>query len=269
MNVPIKATVETVPVDEVVIVGNRRNINEASVGALMESIKSIGLQTPITVRVDDAVDDYVLVAGRHRLEAYRRLGEARIPAVVMEGDAIDAEMWEIAENLHRADLKELERDEQVARWVELVDSKVAQSGPPSGGRQPKEAGVRKAARELNIPRTNVQRAVKVASLSDEAKTAAREVGLDDNRTALLKAAKEPTPERQAEALRTYAPVKTVSPAPHPLNDIETKEQWLAAGMRWWNRGAKDWREAFMDRIDTPVATIGDDDLAIPDYLRRG
>lgn len=52
-----------------------------------------------------------------------------------------AEIWEISENLHRAELTKLERDEQIARWIELVEQKriISQSekkpdaGRPEGG----------------------------------------------------------------------------------------------------------------------------------------
>lgn len=73
----------------------------------------------------------------------------------------------------------LERDELTARWVALVAErdagKVAQPAPVSeakGGRG-NEGGIRKAARELDMPRDAVRRAVKVAALSPEAKEAAR------------------------------------------------------------------------------------------------
>ena len=40
-----------------------------------------GLETPIQVRRDK--DRYVLVAGLHRLEALRALGEASVPAYIV------------------------------------------------------------------------------------------------------------------------------------------------------------------------------------------
>ncbi len=52
-----------------------------------------------------------------------------------------------------------------------------------------EGGINKASRELGVERNDAHRAVKVAGLSSEAKDAAREVGLDDNRSALLTAAR--------------------------------------------------------------------------------
>jgi hypothetical protein len=43
--------------------------------------------------------------------------------VWVNGNEIDCELQEIAENLHRAELTVLERDVQVARWIELTSAK--------------------------------------------------------------------------------------------------------------------------------------------------
>jgi len=52
------------------------------------------------------------------------------------------------------------------------------------------------AMSLGLDKDDVQRAVKVAAIAPEAKQAARDAGIDDNRTALLAVAKEATPEAQ-------------------------------------------------------------------------
>jgi hypothetical protein len=44
--------------------------------------------------------------------------------------------------------------------------------------KPKEGGINAASRDLGIERKEAQRAVKIAGLSDEAKQAARDVGLN-------------------------------------------------------------------------------------------
>jgi len=87
----------------------------------------------------------------------------------------------------------LERDEQIARWVELVeerrdygvsvqdDQKLSSRGRINEGRP--KSGISAASRELGIQRVDASRAIKVASLTDDAKEAAREVGLDDNLSA--------------------------------------------------------------------------------------
>jgi len=107
-------------------------------------------------------------------------------------------LWEISENLHRAELTALERDKLVAEWVELTgESQVPQNG--AARPQYEKRGIREAARQLPVSgdtekarEHQIARSLKVASLSPEAQDAAREVGLDDNRTALLEAAKQPT-----------------------------------------------------------------------------
>ncbi len=52
--------------------------------ALKASIQAIGLQTPLTVVERDG--RYVLVAGRHRLEALRLLKAERVPVRIVAFD---------------------------------------------------------------------------------------------------------------------------------------------------------------------------------------
>ena len=157
-------------------------------------------------------------------------------------------MWEISENLHRAELTVVQRSEQVSRWVELA-SKAAQLAQPSGGKQPKEAGVSKAARELNIDRTEVQRAVKIASLTPEAKEAAAELGLDDNQSALLAAAKVPL-SQQATAIRERAAKQA---SKHPQDDTERSIKWRRSFEQMWNKApSPEDREWAMEWVDRPI-----------------
>lgn len=126
---------------------------------------------------------------------------ARIDAVYVEGTPDEARMWEIAENLHRAELTALERDEHVAEWIGLA-GKPSQPETVSGGRG-NEGGLSKASRDLGIDRDDARRAVKVAGLAPDAKQAARDAGLADNRTALLQAAREP-PERWRDSCGAHS-----------------------------------------------------------------
>jgi ParB/RepB/Spo0J family partition protein len=175
-----------------------RPLDGEEVKRLAVSMQRIGLMTPVAVRRvpwqnEESGDSYELIAGRHRLAAAISLGWEEIDAVEIRCSDVDARLWEIAENLHRAELTKLRRDEQVAEWIRLTD--VAQVAPhQKAGQQP--GGVRAAARELGVDRDDARRAVKVASLSDEAKAAAVEHHLDDNRSALLEAAKEKDPAAQ-------------------------------------------------------------------------
>ena len=59
-------------------------LDPAKAAALADQIVGDGgLKVPIQVRRDEAQKRYVLVAGLHRLEAMRSLGEASIDALVV------------------------------------------------------------------------------------------------------------------------------------------------------------------------------------------
>jgi ParB-like chromosome segregation protein Spo0J len=201
---------------EIVIQPDRRPLNEETVAQLMTSIERVGIQSPPAVRfvekmTIDGVEEHnvpVLIYGHHRLEAAKRLGWRWITCLVLDVNDVDAELTEISENLHRAELSVLQRDEQIARWIELTTVKSEDDVSRQPDAKPEKAkpgrpegGVRSAARDLNISEPDARRAVKVAALSPEAKAAAVEAGLDDNRSALLEAAKETEPEKQVAALR--------------------------------------------------------------------
>lgn len=227
--------IERVGVDGIeVLRDHRRPLSNDGLESLIESMRRLGLRTPITVRchpdrrdTGDTEDSYVLVTGAHRLAAAQALGWDQIDCFVIKGGDDDDQLWEIAENLHRAELTALERDDLIARWVTLTDARQSarpapiEMGPadvsgqakevlrqpdakPKGGRP--ESGTRAAARELGLAEADARRAVKVASLAPEAKQAARDAGLDDNRTALLAAAKHSEPEQQVQSLLKRRPV---------------------------------------------------------------
>jgi uncharacterized ParB-like nuclease family protein len=192
-------------------VGKRlREINEVTVASLMDSIQEVGQLQPISVHLTEDCKTMRLIAGAHRLQAMKQLGLAEIDAVFVSGDEIQLELHEISENLHRAELTPLERDIQVARWIELTTTKQAEVSSqvetkPQGGRP--EGGVNAASRELGISKADAHRAMKVAGMSEEAKQAARDVGLDDNRGALLEVAREKTPKKQVAKVREIAAFK--------------------------------------------------------------
>ena len=115
---------------------------------------------------------------------------------------------------------------------------------PQGGRP--QGGIRDTARQLGLDERDVRRAIKVASITPEAQQAAHEVGLADNRSALLEAASKPA-EEQAAYLRERAAKKEMKLAPEPMDDFEAREAWLTKGLRWWNSGSQEWRQEFLRR----------------------
>jgi ParB/RepB/Spo0J family partition protein len=82
----------------------KRDIDQAHVDRLVESISEIGLLSPIVVRRTGRPDIMDLVAGQHRLEAMKRLGRREIQCLVVSDADLQAELMAIDENLCRAEL---------------------------------------------------------------------------------------------------------------------------------------------------------------------
>ncbi len=207
------ADVHRILIDDIVVREGRRAIDLEAVAAIADSMAEIGQGMPITVRARKGRDYSaekvpVLVAGQHRLEAAKMLGWKRISAVYLDGNKRDARLWEIAENLHRSELPALERAELVCEWADLIDARheAGQLAQP-GGRQPKDKGISKTARRLNLSREKIRRSQVIAGISAKAKAKAKELGLDDHQAALLKIAKEPTVEKQIAKVMELAPKK--------------------------------------------------------------
>jgi ParB family chromosome partitioning protein len=193
--VPPTTNVERIAIDDVVIPAERRVRNEEMIAVIAASMNKVGQLSPIIVR--RATKE--LVAGRTRIESARLLGRTDIDCIYSDGDDVRARLEEIAENLHRGDLTVLDRSEQTAEWVKLTD--VASVSGPQGG-------TAKAARELPVPgktegarRKDMERALKIAGISAEAKSLVRDSGLEDNQSALLAIASAKTPEEQIEKAR--------------------------------------------------------------------
>lgn len=246
-------SVEPVGVDGIVVGNRLRSLNDAAVETLRASIAQIGLRSPITIRVDRTFDDHgnavdetpILIAGAHRLEAAKRLGWDFIDAYVFEGDERDARMWEIAENLHRADLTALERAEQVAEWVRLAEERgLSRQLDEKMPRGRPESGRARASREIGVSEPQARRAEKIDSLAPEAKEAAIAAGLDKNQSALLDAAKAETADAQVRVIEQKARQAEQMKAERRAKDKAARHQ--------------DVKDAKSDALETAARIIADD-----------
>lgn len=158
-------------------IGERhRALSNDAVKRLAESMADIGLRHPISVRIVEEmmVDGHltagvpVLVAGAHRLAAAKLLGWDKIDCIEVEGDEIAAELWEIAENLHRLDLTKEQRDAHIRRYAELLAVKAEIPVPQNaaleigyGKPPPRPKGVpRQIAEATGLSVDTVRRALK-------------------------------------------------------------------------------------------------------------
>ncbi len=190
---------QTIYLDAIEVVGKRRPLNEEKVSVLVASMDQIGQQTPITVRREKK--KVILVSGWHRLAAAKRLGWETIMVVEFCGGKIDARLWQLMENLCRAELTVVQYAEHIEelRTLIWIKGKGGQVAPP-GGLQPKEAGIKKTAKALGVTREDVRRSKAIAGIPQKVKAAAIAANLDDNQRALLQIAREPTAGAQLQLI---------------------------------------------------------------------
>ncbi|MGE7153130.1 ParB/RepB/Spo0J family partition protein [Methylorubrum rhodesianum] len=257
--------VEPVRVSDVYVADRLRQITDEAIATMAASMEAVGLLTPITVRVVEMMEIDgqevagvpILIAGATRLAAAKRLGWEVIDTLTADVTEVEARKHEIAENLHRSELTVAERAEHVAEWARLtgVSGQVVQKlGRPEGG-------ISAASRELGLGRKEVERAVKVASISEPAKQAAINAHLDNNQSALLKIAAS-QPAEQVEKVRELAAERdarrarrsavTVPLAAEPISDDDAVEKQLAKLNAAWNAAGPEARQRFRDQLDAPI-----------------
>jgi len=218
----------SVRTDSIEIGERHRALSTDAAERLAASMKAIGLKQPISIRIVDlmVIDGQevegvpVLVAGRHRLEAARILGWSHIDCFEVDDDQIQAEMWELAENLHRNDLTKEQRDEHIRRFAELLNARqsanlqsaqnAAIESKRQDGRGHRPEGVAaKIARATGLSKDTIRRALKP----------------------------QPKPVQSA--------------APLPVHDAVEKQ--VAALMNAWNRAGREARELFLGKINERIA----------------
>lgn len=204
-------------VEDIEVGARHRALRPDAVARLAESMKDIGLRQPISIRVIDTAEvdgQPVLVAGAHRLAAARELGWSHIDCIEVDGDEVQAELWEIAENLHRLDLTKEQRDEHIRRYAELLEVQLRQnvaieSKREDGRGHRPEGPASVIARETGLSKRTVERAL-------------------NPKPVLIKSVVEAESEEEAIIREANAIVSA------------------------WNRARKAAREIALEQIDAPV-----------------
>lgn len=118
----------TIPLDMIENGQRLRDISEAHVDALVNSIGDIGLLNPITVyprklfRGGNHVDGYGLIAGLHRKTACERLGLVEVEAQVLDLSDLERQIAECDENLCSTVLSPAERARFTKRRKEAYEA---------------------------------------------------------------------------------------------------------------------------------------------------
>jgi N6-adenosine-specific RNA methylase IME4/ParB-like chromosome segregation protein Spo0J len=131
-------TIRDVGLSGITVLPDRmRLLRPEVVHELAISMQACGQLQPIVLRPHDSIG-FVLVAGRHRLEAARSLKWDSISAIVRAGLKADtALLAEIDENLARGELSPAERAAHIGRRKELYEAlhpETKHGGAPGAGR---------------------------------------------------------------------------------------------------------------------------------------
>lgn len=246
--------VKRIPVDHIHVVGSRRDVDPEIVTAIANSIKQVGLQNPITVAKRETLQGYRLIAGRHRLEAIKSLQMEHVECHVIEWQRRKRRLWEISENLHRADLSELERANQINEWRKLTKNQDGQLARP-GGRQPQDRGIKRTAKALRLSREKVRRSARIAELPDSVKAAAKKAGVQDNQRLLLELAKLPSEHDQLEKIAAikHSRQRTGGLGKRERKQIDGLRRALGACKKFrrrWQKASEIVRKGFIKKLMT-------------------
>jgi len=99
----LRREMKVIPIDKIRIL-NPRVRNQRNFQEIVNSIARVGLKRPITVSARTSEADafqYDLVCGQGRIEAFLRLGQSEIPALVIQAEESDCLVMSLVENCAR------------------------------------------------------------------------------------------------------------------------------------------------------------------------
>lgn len=194
-------------ISEIRVKPGRRATLPEHIEELSKSIAEVGLLNPITVD-----QDYILIAGLHRLEAVKQLGWAEIECTVTSLEGLQAELAEIDENIIRCDFSSMESNDLLLRRKELYETlhPETQHGKRNGQTSKNEDSsflapkpfTQDTAEKLGVSRRTVEKKIKIArDLTPETKKIVVENNIGSE--SALKLSRLP-PEQQQEAATSLA-----------------------------------------------------------------
>jgi ParB family chromosome partitioning protein len=93
-------SVVRVPIAQIKVLSSRER-NQDRFKELIQSIEAIGLKRPITISQRREPGTYDLICGERRMDAFAALGEAEVPALLVDAAAEDCILMGLIENIAR------------------------------------------------------------------------------------------------------------------------------------------------------------------------
>ncbi|MCI2082905.1 MAG: ParB/RepB/Spo0J family partition protein [Bacteroidales bacterium] len=138
----------------------RQEFDEESLAGLAESIKSIGLVQPVTLK-QVSHDKYLIISGERRVRAARKAGLHTIPAYIRKVDDVGMLEMAIVENIQREDLDPVDTALSFRRLIEECNLTQEEMADRVGK---KRSSVANYLRLLNLP-PEIQKALKAGKIT--------------------------------------------------------------------------------------------------------
>lgn len=248
-----------------ILIGPRqRPIDRDYAAVIGASMKEHGQLQPIVVRSTPAAQrPYTLVIGGHRCTGAEIHEIQTLDAIVVKANSAEAQMLELAENLHRRDLSVLDRAYFVQAYRDLWESKY---GPVSAGRingdklsllsaEGTSSFNQAVADKLGLGSRSAKRLGLISSkLHPDLRASLQGSPAADNQSQLLALAKlEPQKQRQvAVALKAEPDVKKalaiVDPAPRLTKAQADQATLLSRLVTAWEDASEETRAQFLEHI---------------------
>lgn len=233
---------EFVRVEDIEMERGRRVPSRDAIERIARSMAEIGLKTPITVRYmpnrvseTGTEDSFLLVAGAHRLAAAKQLGWAEIECFMANGASDEeAELWEIDENLCRAELSDAEEAIAISRRKELYEIMHPETKPTvTGGAGRNKATRRQFGDDTVADRFTADTAAKTGKAERTIQRAAKrgkEIGAEIlskiagtslDKGVELDALASLTPEKRAPIIERAVAGEKVSARPAPVRPVQS------------------------------------------------
>ena len=228
-------------IDDIQIGQTIREVSEKFVNECAESIEQIGLLNPITVN-----EAGVLVTGRHRLEAYRKLNRETIPVTIISLTDQMLELAQIDENLIRNNPTQLEQSNLLKRRKEIYEGlypatiSVRQRGGPGRGNTSDKTSadkrasfVKDTAEKMQVSPRTVHENISIANnLTPETQEIVRGTQLENKKTDLLGLSQIKDPQEQVDVAKAVVEgkvksVKSLKQSEKPQPEFEMEQVKMA------------------------------------------
>jgi ParB-like chromosome segregation protein Spo0J len=179
-----------------------READPEKVRRLADSIREIGLINPVSINPDGK-----LIAGLHRVEAYKQLRRTKIEAIIIALDPLDEELAEIDENLIRNEGTAFDQGLWLARRKEIYEQKYPETrnGANGGWHNNKGSNLENdilsfssdAAKKTGKSKRSIERKTRVGEQLAPLAAQIKDTPLEDSQTDLLALAALAPEERPA------------------------------------------------------------------------